>query len=343
MAVPIEAYTLILLNDRLDRYLPGGSAALPKMAPATCLPDKHLTAVSFMVEGDAVQFLHELVQNCPDTSANALDGVIVSGNRELPVRDWLQFADWDGSTIVWKTGEDPNPLIAPEGWAPGKSTVTYCTQDDLEGMEYLGCENGVGTYRDRETGEKRYVGRPKLAAERLFEEAKGLIAPYLEYKGGSPPKSKTGEREAALQKGVELLETALATDPKAWWAHWHLGKAYQALGENEPSYQAFESAYHLEKSNPDVAREFMLGCLEVGKLDRAVEAAKHAAQLAPEDDGLISNLALSYLFAGHHKEALVVAKQAYKMKKDPITKNLIGYIKDVTKGRRPQPRKFSDL
>ena len=87
----------------------------------------------------------------------------------------------------------------------------------------------------------------------------------------------------------------------------------------------------------------MKECLELGHVDKAVEVSQHAVEVAPEDDGLVSNLALSLLFAGRHKEALKTAKSALKMADDPITKNLVGYIKDVMKGRRPQPRKFADL
>ena len=344
MAIPIEGYTVVLLNERLDKHLPGGKDAFPSTAPnSTCLTDAHLSSISFMAEADALQFLKELVQGCPDTSLNALDGAIVSGARELPTKEWLSIADWNGSLIAWKTGEEPNPLIAPEGWEPGKSSINYCTQEELDRLEFIGVDDGVESYRDRETGEMRYVGRPKSRAESLYEEATRLVSPFIEIADRPLPSSTDKEREAALVRGIEMFETVLETNPDAWGAWWHLGKAHQARGDAQASYDAFARSYELEKGNPNVAREFMLQCLELGLVEKGLEAAEHAVSLAPDNDGHISNLALALLFAERHKEALKVAKRARRIAKDPITDNLIRVIKEVKKGRRPQPKRFSDL
>ena len=252
-------------------------------------------------------------------------------------------SDWEGSLIAWRRGEDPNPLYARKGWAPGESKIQYCKQEDLDSMEYLGTEDGVETYRNRETGEKVYVGRTKSNADQLFDEAIEIIKPFIEIAGRDLGETPKAERVGALTRGAEMLETVLETNPDSWVAWWQLGKARQALAQSEASYDAFARAYGLEKENPNVAREFMKECLELGRVEEAVEAAAHAMHQAPEDDGLVSNYALALLFAGRNKEALQTAKRAKKMAKDPITDNLIGMIKDVIKGRREAPRCFSDL
>jgi len=123
-----------------------------------------------------------------------------------------------------------------------------------------------------------------------------------------------------------------------------MGKAHQALRETTAACEAFGRAYAIQKTNADVAREFMLECLEVGRTSEGITAAEHALSLNPRDAGLLANLALAYTIAGRTSEALLKVEESLSIDPtDKITVNLRRVILEIIQGKRPQPKKLSDL
>jgi Flp pilus assembly protein TadD len=123
-----------------------------------------------------------------------------------------------------------------------------------------------------------------------------------------------------------------------------LGKGHQALGDHQGAYESFRQATRLCQQNADVPRELCMACLELGKFAEAVEAARLAVRIERSDPGLQANLALALLLAGDVNEALGQAEQAAARRpRDEINRSLLGVIREVKDGRRPQPKTLADV
>jgi tetratricopeptide (TPR) repeat protein len=178
--------------------------------------------------------------------------------------------------------------------------------------------------------------------DELFKRGADLISPYMRLTDRPPRKSDDASRN--LREGIRLLDEALKLFPGNWSALWIQGKAFQALDDHAQAYARFKRAFALQRDNPDVGREFMFECLEIGQGAEAVEVARTAASKAPRDAGLRANLALALLLAGRVSEADDAANQAQLIDPaDKITQNLVRVIGEVRRGKRPRPRHMSDL
>jgi Flp pilus assembly protein TadD len=177
-----------------------------------------------------------------------------------------------------------------------------------------------------------------------YKQAGDLVTPYFRLSDGRKKPCNTAKAQADLRRGIALYGAVVAYAPSNWNAFWLMGKAYQALREPTSACEAFGRAYAIQKQNADVAREFMFECLEVGRISEAVAAAEHAVSLNPRDPGLLANLALALTIAGQTSEALSKVKESISIDpSDKITVNLNRVIYDIIEGRRPQPKKLSDL
>lgn len=127
-------------------------------------------------------------------------------------------------------------------------------------------------------------------------------------------------------------------------AYWVMGKAYQALNQSENACDAFGRSFAIQKDNPDVAREYMFECLNLGRTAEAIDAARHGVELSPNDAGLVANLALAYLVGGQIDEAVTAIDKSLKIAPDDkITQDLRTIILEVRDGKRPQPKSLREL
>lgn len=178
--------------------------------------------------------------------------------------------------------------------------------------------------------------------DKYADKGMQLIEPYVILLGKSPRSDKN--KETRLLEGIRYLDAVTQINPDNFGAFWFKGKAYQALNQHEQAYQAFEKSFDLNKQNPDVARELMLECLDLGKGQRAVEVALHALSQDKKDTGLIANLALAYLFnADLDLASKTIGKAIALAPSDQINQNVKKIIDEVISGKRPQPKKHSDL
>jgi len=176
----------------------------------------------------------------------------------------------------------------------------------------------------------------------LLKRGSDLIDPYMRLAGRPAKKAANAARD--LREGIRLLDEALKLYPSNWSALWIQGKAFQALGDHPQAYARFKRSYAIQRNNPDVGRELMLECLEVGRSNEAVDVAREALSKAPKDPGLRANLALALLLAGRLGEASDEASAATHLDpSDAVTKNLVRIIEEVRSGTRPQPHHVSDL
>lgn len=183
-----------------------------------------------------------------------------------------------------------------------------------------------------------------LEHNRLFQEGRDLISPYMHLVNQESKSADTQTAKEDLERGIDLLNQAIAINPANWSAYWIIGKAYQALGNSEDACAAFGKSFGLHKGNADVAREFMFECLNLGRADKGIVAARRAVSLEPENAGLVANLALALLIGAKLDEAAETVSKALAMTPDDeISQNLKRMIADVQSGREPQPTKMADL
>ena len=137
---------------------------------------------------------------------------------------------------------------------------------------------------------------------RYFREGYDLIKPHMMMlKTPAEPSSPTAR--ADISQGIALLNAVITYNPTNWSAWWIMGKGYQSLDEPAKACDAFGKSYALHRDNPDVAREYMIECLNLGRTAEAMSAAGHAVTISPQDAGLYANLALAYTLAGRISDA----------------------------------------
>jgi tetratricopeptide (TPR) repeat protein len=202
----------------------------------------------------------------------------------------------------------------------------------------------VGCSKQQPQSEKMPVISNDEEHNRYYREAGNLVTPYLRLLDGREKSWKTSKAQTDLRRGIVLYEAVVTYAPSNWNAYWLMGKAHQALREPNAACEAFGKAYAIQKENPDVAREYMFECLEIGRTSEAIAAAEHAVSLKPRDAGLLANLALAYTIAGRTSEALSKVEESLSIDPtDKITVSLKRVIREIMEGKRPQPKKLSDL
>lgn len=193
--------------------------------------------------------------------------------------------------------------------------------------------------------DSRVASSPQsLEHDRLYQQGSDTISPYMQLANRVSQSAEVQKARDELTRGIDLLNQAIAINPANWSAYWIIGKAHQSLGNSEDACDAFGKSYGLQKENADVAREYMLECLNLGRADKGIVVARHAVSLKPDDAGLMANLSLALLIGGKLDDASETVTKALAMEPDDkITHNLKEMISDVQAGRKAQPSKLADL
>jgi len=147
-----------------------------------------------------------------------------------------------------------------------------------------------------------------------------------------------------LALAIRFLEQAIDIYSEDWPAMWSLGKIYQRLQNDAKSLSYFSRAADIVPEHPDVSREAGVAALNLGDGPKAEFYCQAACRNAPEDSGLISNLACAYLINGHVERALSTAQEAIARNPDDhITKTVLRVIIEVTEGKRPRPNSLRNI
>ena len=123
---------------------------------------------------------------------------------------------------------------------------------------------------------------------KYFVEDSGLIKPYMQLNGVQSKPASSSQAKTEITRGIALLDAVVAYNTNNWSAWWDImGKGYQALRESDKACDAFGKSYAIQRQNADVAREYMLECLNLGRNIEAVSVAEYAVSLSPKDAGLL--------------------------------------------------------
>lgn len=147
-----------------------------------------------------------------------------------------------------------------------------------------------------------------------------------------------------LQKAIRYFEQALEINPAGWQSMWAIGKIHQRLGCPEAAFLWFNRAHQVNPQQTDVAREAGLAALDLGKSKEALYLCKAAVQLAPDDAGLVANLAWAHLISGDVALAQKSIQQALEANpEDDISKTVLQIIDEVASGVRPVPKTLLEI
>jgi len=150
--------------------------------------------------------------------------------------------------------------------------------------------------------------------------------------------------KSKLKKSIQLFEEALSIHPGSWQSMYFIGKAYQALGENENALSWFVKAGKIEPEDPSLAKEAGLCAAQLGRHAVAIKLMKEAASAHPEDAGLQCNIGLSYLMSERVDEARAAFSRAVQA--DPgnqMNTKLLKLTDSVAENRIQCPRSEEEI
>lgn len=174
MPVLIEAISVVVQVSAIHSRYPGGWDAFVAAAPnATLCADNEIARIGFMAPGDAKSFVNHLEQNGLVflREGAAQDLAVVDQHRGLAVTcDWLDFGHipldegMDRLVAACRLRGSSEPMLMhPTGWeyegSLSQNSGFRSLNEVAAHLEYLGTEDGVDVYRDKNTGEKLYLGR----------------------------------------------------------------------------------------------------------------------------------------------------------------------------------------
>ena len=179
----------------------------------------------------------------------------------------------------------------------------------------------------------------------LYKEGVGLIEGELVLGNFGPRVPKPGWfLRRRLRKAIRCFVQVVEINPANWNAMWLMGKVYHRLDDREESLHWFREAHRINPEQPDVAREAGIAALDLGEGNLGLEFCKAAVAMAPNDPGLVANLALAYLISGDVKQAKETAQLAVERNpKDIVSQNVLKLIEKVASGARRIPNSMREL
>ena len=170
MGVLIEGENVVIRNATVEQRHPGGMQEYERRCPnGTFCTDGQICRVGFMATADAISYidgLESLGFTRPTSEGSPEVALITQGSGFVMPCDWLELNQVDlggeaPTAVAWVRGTELSQLVAPPGWKPG-SIQPISLQRLKDEYDVIEVRDGVETYRHRETGEMRYLGRPKL-------------------------------------------------------------------------------------------------------------------------------------------------------------------------------------
>jgi len=203
MAVFVGATSVIIRNSTIEARFPGGMESFAASRPnQTFCTDGTITRVGFMDDADAWTYIKQLVAAglVPSDAEAHMEIALVHQEQGFAYScDWLQLGLFDGYRSAWLAGTDRGNLFITEIELNSKlewsSTEDFHRDNELVRVR----RDGVEVYRNKKTGEKRYIGRPFRPARKwwqiwkspgqvlvdssnhneVFKAAWNLIKPYI--------------------------------------------------------------------------------------------------------------------------------------------------------------------
>lgn len=176
MPVIIEAISVVIRRKAINEKYPGGYPAFDQEAPTmgpvdTLCADEDIAAVAFMAPLDVRAYCNFLGKCGIGSPENPVDlAVIDQFTGAVRPCDWLETIgvdlEGDGRVLIARlVGNTDDTPVVPEGWSWERSITrnTFFMPNEAlkDSMEFVRSEpDGLDVYREKATGELRYIGRP---------------------------------------------------------------------------------------------------------------------------------------------------------------------------------------
>ncbi len=173
MAVLIEGISLIIKLEVIQIQYPGGWEQFKTDVPnQTLCCDSEIARVGFMSPEFIEKYVHFLESKglVFQRDGKTIDMAVVDQQRGFTIScDWAEFGhiNWEGdpdkriSACIMKNTKEKR-VFTPDGWVFENSlshNYTFCENDKfVKKFEFIGTDDSVAVYRERETGKKFYMG-----------------------------------------------------------------------------------------------------------------------------------------------------------------------------------------
>lgn len=174
MAIGAAVYSVIARNEAIDAKVAGGMAAFEKLSPnRSFCSDGLICRVCFMAFDEALKFAGFLQSQGLSGIVDgvAVDVVITSQEKGVLCKcDWLKIGVSDDRAIAWLAGNEPGDLVLSDFELKTGKVLRVSEAELREQWDYIRTENGVDTFRDRETGQELYQARTAPPRRRRWWE-----------------------------------------------------------------------------------------------------------------------------------------------------------------------------
>lgn len=353
MAIVVESFNVVVRVDAIEEHCRGGLAGFTARVPTnTFCSDGRVCRVAFMSADDAQVWASGLSDQGlvpPEAGKTAHATIYDDRNGDWYGATWLTggFRPWvrgEGNAVqvpaVWLADREPGSLVTPPGFAPGRVSWTS-TEVFFATHERVSTEEGVETWRHKETGELRYVGRPRVADGRRLDEALDQLAKVI-WSLAEPHDGPLSTTDVLRLQGVaaKLAELGRALPSHAQVVLLQ-GVAHRRLGQWPQAEAAFRRLTELRPTFTGAWLDLTWSLAEQNRHADALRPARRALQLDPESVPAISNLAATLMFVGEVEEAWgLVADGLARAPDDPVLQNLELRLRDMKPKRRPWWRRL---
>jgi len=354
MSVLVEAISVIVKKRALEERFPGGSDGFVTNVPnQTYCDDGNLVRVGFMAPQDVQDFIGQL-EACGLVylqDGRPEDIVVVDQLRGPMVEcEWVQLArlhNDDGSIVVACLVDDENPeqVAVPTGWNFAGSLSQrhkFVSSDEIdERLEALPSESGLSAFRDKETGEKVFMGSPTQEdRSKEFEQIQAIAHRTLDLDAmGERAKQRRDIKagEAVFDELVnDLLPRAkqmtLQVKFHPGFAHFACGLVLRVLGQQEEAVEQFRTSL---SHSPDTSNTLLeiTRCLgESGNHSEARGYAQRAVEVEPSSPQAWGNLAMTLIQLGEKESARDAIGKALSLSPEDKVNRQIKAVFDHTFG-----------
>lgn len=351
MAILIEAISVVFRKKSIEEKFPGGWVSFLEDAPnRTLFSDGDIGCISFMHPQDVENYVFYL-------ESFGLDFIIDDHTKDIAVIDqirgftipspWLRFGkvNKDGNTVsaCWLATTQPDFVFTRRDWkfegSLSKNSGFISTDDLKEHVRFLRHEDGLDVYLNLKTGKEVFMGRPSIGSEskqEVFEKLQIICteALSLEREGDVARQNNDIEKGAIIYSRLvegllpEVEEVLIGPGQKFAFAHFTKGLILRILKELSSAEASFRKANELQ---PDISNTLLelVRCLgEQDKHEEALPFACRAAELEPNNQSCLGNLAMTLFLTGKKDEARLHIERALEIDPhDPINKLIYSNFK----------------
>ncbi len=329
MSVIIDGFCVIVKNERLEEFYPGGVQGYREdCTNRSFCTDGTISRIMFMTPDDAGRFVGRLEKRgfIFKMKGKSRDIAVVDSEAGFaPPCDWLALGTSEGGLMhCWLAGREPGALAVPEGWTPEPRFIDLEQEEFEKKYRYLRTENGVDLYDEIETGEQKYIGRSYMGHDmdlhfkRLLDIGKRLMVLGEEETRVLDDDDEPDEERRAriLELYREADELKVDEGPMAVISHHICGLALRVLERWEEAADEFRKVISLQPESRDGWLELTWCLVEQEKYNEADLVSKQAVKLLPDCAAAWGNRAIVMVQLLRRDEAQEAMEKALALDPD---------------------------